>query len=733
MLHCNEDVLIEKIRYSILVVEDSELINKTIVKTLNKFGCYDIDTTFSFEQASEKLVNNEYDFILLDLNLPDAYGEELVSDIKNLSSAKIIILTVEVDVQMREGLFKLGILDYLVKDKNFLYSINSIDKVIQSVSKNKGNTILIIDDSMFICKQTQSILSIRDYKSEIAQTAHDGLKILKSRPISTIILDMELPDRHGLELLRDIKNIPELTHIPVVVISANDNPETVRDAFKLGVSYFIKKPFNIEELILKVNLSVEIYHKDIEILCKQKILNEYKDAVDDSSIVSKTDTRGIITFVNDRFCEISGYSKEELIGKPHNIVRHPDMPSSIFKEIWETISSKKRWNGKVKNLKKDGSYYWVESTISPIVDYDGNIVEYISIRVDITELEYVKQELEKSLDISNKNFLEAYKKSQEYQKAIELTNIVIRVNTDEIITHVNDRFCEVLGYERDEIIGKHYKIFKDSTFSDEDYLAVHKKLSSGEIWRGQIQTKAKNGDIFYFETTAVPIIDKKGNIVESLIIRQNVTEIITLHKELEDTQKEIVYRLGEVGETRSKETGFHVKRVAEYSRLLAKLIGLDERKVNLIYTASPMHDIGKVGIPDSILKKPARLNEEEWEIMKTHSKIGFDILKNSKREILRAAAIISYTHHEKYDGTGYPNQIKGENIHIFGRITALADVFDALGSDRVYKKAWELDKILDLIKQESGRHFDPKLVDIFLKNLDLFLYIKNRFKDNPSK
>ena len=729
MLHCDEGVLIEKIKYNILVVEDSELINKTIVKTLSKFGCYDIDRSFSFEQAREKLSNNDYAFIILDLNLPDAYGEELVSDIKNMSSAKIIILTVEVDVQMRESLFKLGILDYLVKDKNFLYSINSIDKVIQSVSRNRGNTILIVDDSMFICKQTQSILSIRDYKTEIAQTAHDGFEILKSKSISTIILDMELPDRHGLELLRDIKKIPELTHIPVVIISANDNPETVRDAFKLGVSYFIKKPFNVEELILKVDLSIDVYHKDIEILCKQKILNEYKDAVDDSSIVSKTDTKGIITFVNDRFCEISGYSRKELIGKPHNIVRHPDMPASIFKEIWETISSKKRWNGKVKNLKKDGSYYWVESTISPIVDYDGNIVEYISIRVDITELEYIKHELEESLDISNKNFLEAYKISQEYQKAIELTNIVIRVGVDEIITHVNDKFCEVLGYEKEEIIGKHYKMFKDFTFSDEDYIDAHKKLSSGEIWRGQVQTKAKNGKPLHFETTAVPIIDKRGNILEALIIRQDVTEIITLHEELEDTQKEIIFKLGEVGETRSKETGQHVKRVAEYSKLLADLMGINRHSINLLYTASPMHDIGKVGIPDSILKKPAKLNDEEWEIIKTHSKIGFDILKNSKRDILRAAAIISYTHHEKYDGTGYPNQIKGENIHIFGRITALADVFDALGSDRVYKKAWELDRILDLIKQESGKHFDPKLVDTFLNNLDQFLEIRDKFQD----
>ncbi|WP_046991479.1 HD-GYP domain-containing protein, partial [Aliarcobacter butzleri] len=122
------------------------------------------------------------------------------------------------------------------------------------------------------------------------------------------------------------------------------------------------------------------------------------------------------------------------------------------------------------------------------------------------------------------------------------------------------------------------------------------------------------------------------------------------------------------------------KRVAEYSRLLAQKVNLSQQDVNRLFIASPMHDIGKIGIPDAILNKPGKLNEDEWKIMKTHTQIGYDILKDSKRETLRAAGIVSYTHHEKWDGTGYPLGLKGEDIHIFGRITAVADVFDALGS-----------------------------------------------------
>ena len=146
-----------------------------------------------------------------------------------------------------------------------------------------------------------------------------------------------------------------------------------------------------------------------------------------------------------------------------------------------------------------------------------------------------------------------------------------------------------------------------------------------------------------------------------------------------------------------------------------------------------MHDIGKIGIPDAILNKPGKLNEDEWKIMKTHTQIGYDILKDSKRETLRAAGIVSYTHHEKWDGTGYPLGLKGEDIHIFGRITAVADVFDALGSDRCYKKAWSLENILELFKNEKGKHFDPKLIDIFIENLDEFLAIRDSYKDNNEK
>lgn len=208
---------------------------------------------------------------------------------------------------------------------------------------------------------------------------------------------------------------------------------------------------------------------------------------------------------------------------------------------------------------------------------------------------------------------------------------------------------------------------------------------------------------------------------------------LCLNLEIEETQREILYTLGEVTEARSEETGSHVKRVSKYCELLAEKYGLTQRDIMLLTNASPIHNIGKVAIPDNILLKPGKLTPEEFNVVKTHTTIGYNLLKNSKREILKAASIVAYEHHERYDGKGYPRGLKGEEIHIYGRISAIADVFDALGSPRVYKKAWVINDILKYFKEEKGKHFDPKLVDILFDNLDRFLEIKEKYSDENAK
>ncbi|WP_347985806.1 HD domain-containing phosphohydrolase [Methylomonas sp. AM2-LC] len=201
-------------------------------------------------------------------------------------------------------------------------------------------------------------------------------------------------------------------------------------------------------------------------------------------------------------------------------------------------------------------------------------------------------------------------------------------------------------------------------------------------------------------------------------------ERLRLLTELEQNQKEMIYILTEVMESTSDETGKHIKRMAELSRLLAKLYpSLNDEDIDTIFNAAPMHDIGKIMIPAEILHKPGRYTDAEFEVMKQHSGLAYQLLSRSPRKLMKAAAIIAHEHHEKWDGSGYPRGLKGADIHIYGRIVALADVFDALTHSRRYKNAWSITEAVDYIKSLSGSHFDPELVDIFIQHIDEFIAI----------
>ena len=200
-------------------------------------------------------------------------------------------------------------------------------------------------------------------------------------------------------------------------------------------------------------------------------------------------------------------------------------------------------------------------------------------------------------------------------------------------------------------------------------------------------------------------------------------------QELYDTRLEIIFRLGRAAEYRDNETGMHIKRMSHYCKAIAKAIGMDKKQCALILHASPMHDVGKIGIPDNILLKPGKLEPKEFEIMKTHTTIGEKLLSGDNFEELELARIIALTHHERWDGAGYPNGLAGENIPIEGRIAAVGDVFDALISERPYKKAWPVDKAVNLMKEGNGTQFDPEIIKIFPGILDKILEINSMFPD----
>ena len=217
--------------------------------------------------------------------------------------------------------------------------------------------------------------------------------------------------------------------------------------------------------------------------------------------------------------------------------------------------------------------------------------------------------------------------------------------------------------------------------------------------------------------------------LQNEILEQKVQERTN---DLHNTRLQVVRRLGLAAEYRDNETGLHIIRMSKMAVVIAQAAGLDEKECDLLLNAAPMHDIGKIGIADHILLKPGKFEPEEWKEMQTHAQIGANILSGDDSDLMRMAHDIALTHHEKWDGNGYPNGLKGDEIPLVGRITAIADVFDALTSVRPYKKAWTVEDAVKLIKDESGKHFEPRLVDIMVEKLDQIVEIKHKYAE-PSK
>lgn len=232
-----------------------------------------------------------------------------------------------------------------------------------------------------------------------------------------------------------------------------------------------------------------------------------------------------------------------------------------------------------------------------------------------------------------------------------------------------------------------------------------------------------------FLCMALIIITQAIAIRQKKEINKQSRKIVRLQKKTMQTQKDMIVVLGEAIETRSGETGNHVKRVAQISTLLASLYGLSHREIELIEIVSPMHDVGKIAIPEAILDKPGKLDPQEWAIMQTHTSHGYRLLSSSKGYVFKLAAMIAHQHHERWDGKGYPNGLSDREIHVFARITAVADVFDALLSVRCYKEPWSIENVIDHFTRERGGQFDPYIVDLLLENWDHFIKIRNTYPD----
>jgi len=286
------------------------------------------------------------------------------------------------------------------------------------------------------------------------------------------------------------------------------------------------------------------------------------------------------------------------------------------------------------------------------------------------------------------------------------------------------RFSDIIGKKPSDSLDEHvYQLVSEAHSKKKSILREREFVGYFELHSGR-------EDVIYVNSDH-PLNQQDLGLIELFLHNVGIAyENIILRNEIEGTQRDMLYMLGESIETRSKETGSHVRRVSAYCKLIALGIGLSEHEAEVIEIASPLHDFGKIGIPDNILHKSGKLEGEDWETMKSHAQIGFELLNSSDREILKAAALIAGQHHEQWNGNGYPDGLKGDEIHVYARIASVADVYDALGSKRCYKEAWPLEQIVSYLKEHSGTQFDPILIEWVLKNLDIMKQVRENYPDS---
>lgn len=357
----------------------------------------------------------------------------------------------------------------------------------------------------------------------------------------------------------------------------------------------------------------------------------------------------------------------------------------------------------------------------------NSMIDEISSQINTLEVQVEKQ---------TSNLVE---NSQGLEKIIDSTSVLLQMNslttfTNNVLSQLNILLNKKASnsyfstFREGQLItlstsGNFFDIVREDIITPKSFEYLNKAYTEGksffddDIYVGFY--KSNEDFIFLYLENCDELTTSQKHLIE---IFSSIVSIafnnLNLNKEIIDTQKELLERLGEMVELKSEETAGHVQRVASISYALAIAYGISKEDAFTLKLASPMHDIGKLGVPENILKKPGKLTKEEFEIMKTHPYLGYEVFQNSKKQILKIASIVAHEHHEKWDGTGYPRGLKSTEINIYARITTIADVFDALTQRRIYKEPWSTQKVLGFFDENSGIHFDPELVKLLHDNIE---------------
>ena len=363
----------------ILIIDNSAVVRNVIRNIFTDNQRIIIFESSSKEETEQLLKENEFFVVISNLFLNDSSDSEIL-ELLEKNSIPTIIFSSTLESEFLNTRYS-NIIDYVLKDSN---SFKYIYKLVSAMIFCSNENVLLVEDSKSVSNQFKDILEKLLLKVRIVEDGIKALEILnEEEKFSLIISDYEMPNLDGLELTKKIRSLNHYKNVPIIIVTKSNENELKTKFYKYGANDIILKPILKEELISKV----------INIFLNLKQIQEIKtfdNLIDKNIITSSTNKKGEIVSVSEAFCEISGYTRQELLGVNHNILKHPDMPNSIYKELWETISNGKTWKGEIKNLKKNGDYYWVKAVIEPNFSKDGKIIGYSAIRYDITDKKLIE-------------------------------------------------------------------------------------------------------------------------------------------------------------------------------------------------------------------------------------------------------------------------------------------------------------------------------------------------------
>ena len=583
-------------------------------------------------------------------------------------------------------------------------------------------TLLFVEDDKAVRDFLIPFLAPRVKTLWYARDGAEGLDLYERNSPDIVVTDLKMPRMDGIALAKAIR--AEDPDVPIVLAAYYSDEHRLFSAIEARIDAFVRKPIKANELIRTLEDMAKRITYDRTRMRVQATMAQHYLAIEEQALLIYIDSDGLIRKINEPMALLLNYASDLLEGEPFEALLVKDHRFARYRPLFEAIEKGDSWHGEIRLMTQLDLELTFKATLVPIYDTDRPQYQFMMLLEDITELVNYRKILKNELDETQNTLQEKIHFLEQYQNAINEGTAICRFLEDGTILKTDRRFDAIFGFDEERPRRRSFYQLcpnAETVLKNQLMEAVRKRVSLHKRIRCYGDDKR---NFHVTDSVFIPIYRINGEIEEIISIHNDITDIIKLNDEIRTTQKELLYILGEVAESRSRETGNHVKRVAEYSRLLATLAGLEDDQVDLLYVVAPMHDVGKIAIPDEILLKKGRLTPEESRIMQKHTVIGGELFGRSERPFMKAARIVALEHHENYDGSGYPYGKKGEEIHIFGRIVAITDVFDALSMDRVYKRAWPIDEIVRFMREESGRKFDPKLIDLFLENLSLFMEIR---------